>query len=262
MQEIMHIPLSKLTNQQYQEQITELSKIRAPKTVKNVHTLIYAAIQESCDTIHFKVKLPASKKYDYAIPNVDDLSKILQASRNTPLELPVFLAAWLGLRMSEIRAIRREDISGNVLHISSAIVTIDGKPVRKSPKSYTSDRKLKLPDCLIDMLNAADLPIGLSDKAIYNRFIRMCNKLNLSSKYRFHDLRHAQASIGLAIGIPDKYMQERLGHATQSFLVSTYQHTIQERTDTFANQIDNCFFKLINANKNANESQNASNTNG
>ena len=36
--------------------------------------------------------------------------------------------------------------------------------------------------------------------------------------YRFHDLRHINASVMLALGIPNKYAEERMGHATDNML--------------------------------------------
>jgi len=41
---------------------------------------------------------------------------------------------------------------------------------------------------------------------------------------RVHDLRHTHASVLLAAGVPVKVVSERLGHATVTITLETYQH--------------------------------------
>ena len=41
---------------------------------------------------------------------------------------------------------------------------------------------------------------------------------------RLHDLRHTHATLLIDAGIPAKVVAERLGHATASFTIETYQH--------------------------------------
>ena len=43
---------------------------------------------------------------------------------------------------------------------------------------------------------------------------------------RFHDLRHTQASLLVAAGVPIKVISERLGHAHPGFTTHTYQHLL------------------------------------
>jgi len=48
-------------------------------------------------------------------------------------------------------------------------------------------------------------------------------------RFRFHDLRHYQASILHAMGVPDKYIMERGGWKTDSTLKNIYQHTMDAK---------------------------------
>ena len=43
---------------------------------------------------------------------------------------------------------------------------------------------------------------------------------------RLHDLRHTHATLLIAAGVPVKVVSERLGHATPSFTIDTYQHVL------------------------------------
>ena len=44
--------------------------------------------------------------------------------------------------------------------------------------------------------------------------------------FRFHDLRHTQASLMLAAGIHPKIVQERLGHGDIALTMNTYSHLL------------------------------------
>lgn len=60
--------------------------------------------------------------------------------------------------------------------------------------------------------------------SISKEFIDTRNALGL--KCRFHDLRHYNASIMLALNVPDKYAMERMGYSTPATLKKVYQHTM------------------------------------
>jgi integrase len=56
-------------------------------------------------------------------------------------------------------------------------------------------------------------------------------------KIRFHDLRHAHATLMLTQGIHPKIVSERLGHASIGITLDTYSHVLptlqQEAADAF-----------------------------
>ena len=68
-------------------------------------------------------------------------------------------------------------------------------------------------------LSEPDLHLSISKEFIDTR-----NALGL--KCRFHDLRHYNASIMLALNVPDKYAMERMGYSTPATLKKVYQHTM------------------------------------
>jgi integrase len=43
---------------------------------------------------------------------------------------------------------------------------------------------------------------------------------------RLHDLRHTHGTLLIAAGVPVKVVSERLGHATPSYTIDTYQHLL------------------------------------
>ena len=68
-------------------------------------------------------------------------------------------------------------------------------------------------------------------------------------RLRFHDLRHTAASVAMAAGVPNFYVQQRMGHKTDNMLKRTYLHTMRSKVDEFAGRIDAAFSELENAHK-------------
>lgn len=251
LQDIMYIRLPDLTQERIQRAINIMAKDKSPKSVRNAHGLLSAVLAEYKPDVVLRTTLPQKQRYEAAIPSDDDIAAILQAARGTDIELPILLALWLGLRASEIRGITWGCISGRVLHIRQAIVQGDDGPETKGTKTYSGNRKLQMPEYIAGLIeqqpHVDDYVIHLSGQAMYKRFSRLCAKMGLPH-YRFHDLRHANASVMLALGVPDKYAMERMGHATNNMLKTVYQHTMKSKQDEVAEVVDRYFEEKMHTN--------------
>ena len=51
-------------------------------------------------------------------------------------------------------------------------------------------------------------------------------------------MRHYNASVMLALNVPDKYAMERMGHRTNHMLKNVYQHTIIEKQKEIGDKIN------------------------
>ena len=78
---------------------------------------------------------------------------------------------------------------------------------------------------------------------ITDRFADILNKCGVPH-FRFHDLRHYNASVMLALGIPDKYAMARMGHSTPNMLQNVYQHLLSEKEKEVSDNINNFFNNL------------------
>ena len=67
------------------------------------------------------------------------------------------------------------------------------------------------------------------------------------SVHTVHDLRHYYASVLLALNIPNKYAQRRMGHATDGMLKKVYQHLMDEKITETDEKIDEYFKDFIPA---------------
>ena len=61
--------------------------------------------------------------------------------------------------------------------------------------------------------------------AISQAFERIARRSG-SPVIRLHDVRHTHGTLLIKAGVPVKVVSERLGHATPSFTIDTYQHVL------------------------------------
>ena len=246
LQGIMEIKLRDLTTGLVDAEINTMSKTKSPKYVRNAHGLLSAVLKNYRPDFALRTALPQKQRYMPEIPETDYIQKIITIVQGTTIELPVLLALWLGLRMSEIRGIKWDAVKGDVLFIKNAIVDCEKVPtVKNTTKTYSSARKLKLPTYLLQLIEAQpkdnEFVIQLSGQAIYKRFVRLCEKNGLPH-FRFHDLRHANATVMLALNISDKIAMERGGWSTNRVLKDVYQHVMTDKR-TAADKAVNSYFE-------------------
>ena len=136
------------------------------------------------------------------------------------------------MRRSEICALKFTDIDldKSLIHIRRTMVKDDKGEwiVQERTKTVKSKRDVTLPPVIIEKLwnrpRNSEFVIGVVHDTVSKEFIDTRNALGL--KCRFHDLRHYNASIMLALNVPDKYAMERMGYSTPATLKKVYQHTM------------------------------------
>lgn len=225
MQSIMGIVASKLTQTQLQESINIEAAKHAPKTVQNAYGLFTAAMKASGIRKDFNVSIPKKIKKYRELPSPE---QVIAAVHGTDIELPAMIAIWMGLRLSEICGIKRKDIVDGVLTINRVKVTTKGPAiVKESAKTYNSNRQIEVPQAILDLIpdgNPEDYLVKYRGNTVYMKFLKALENADVP-KMRFHDLRHLNASVMVALGIPDKYAMERGGWSTNKTLQNVYQHT-------------------------------------
>lgn len=84
---------------------------------------------------------------------------------------------------------------------------------------------------------------NLSPDKVSHRFSSIFKRAGLPH-FRFHDLRHYSASIQHAIGIPDAYIMQRGGWASDNVLKTVYRHALQGESEKQTAKITKHFEKL------------------
>lgn len=235
LKDIIDKPVFRLSNQEVQSAINTEAQTHAYKTVRNIYGLLSAALKGKVD---LAVALPQKEKPKITIPTEQEIRQLLQYAAGKEIELPIMLSACLGLRRGEISPLDYTDIDfqrKTVTVSKSMVLNSEGEWVIKTPKSYSGNRTLKIYDFIMEKIQSrkdAGLPlVTLTPNQISDEFTYALERLGLPH-FRFHDLRHYNASVMLSLNIPDKYAMERMGHATNNMLKTVYQHTMQEKEDS------------------------------
>ena len=229
--ELMPLRLSRLTQEAVQSAVNVMSANHSPKSVRNAHGLLSAVLSMFAPEIRLNTRLPQSRKSNLYVPTEQEVEKLVRSIRGTELEKAVLLAAFGSLRRSECSALMISDIEGDIIHVNKAIVLgADKQWTLKQPKSKAGYRDIKMPGFVIERLKPAPNGriVNIMPVTITDYFADARRKFNLPH-FRFHDLRHYQASILHAMGVPDKYIMERGGWSTDSTLKNIYQHTMSDK---------------------------------
>ena len=248
LQQLMDIQLSKLTQERVQRAINSMAKTHSPKSVRNAHGLLSSTLSEYLPGMILHTALPQKQRYIASIPTIEELQKIMSIVSGTEMELPYLLAVWIGLRASEIRGITWDCINGDLLHIRQAVVEGKDGATLKGTKTYSGNRVIRIPAYIQALIEKQprvnNFVVQLSGQAMYMRFTRLCKSGGIQH-FRFHDLRHANASVMLALNVPDKYAMERMGHATNNMLKSVYQHTMDSKQVEVSDIVDDFFISAL-----------------
>ena len=244
--ELHDIPIEDLTQEQVQIAVSHEAAIHEPKTVRNKHGLLSAALRMFRPDFTLHTTLPQKIKKSIVIPDEKDIIALLNETKGTEMELPIMLAAIGGMRESEICGLKWEcvDFEKRTVSIKNAMVyDVDNNLVLKGTKTTASDRKMHMTDLLFQsfMRNRDPSQIfvtQLTPPQIYERYKKLLRKCCPGKDYTFHQLRHYACSSLIALGIPNKYIADYLGHETEEMVNRVYGHIIADKKDPIFDRID------------------------
>lgn len=197
------------------------------------------------------MELPKVERYEAKAFNIEQLERIFEAVHNDPIELPVYLGAYGGLRRSEILGLQWSDIDfkNQIMHIHQTRTHTVSEIFEDKTKSQTSKRDLPF-DAELEKVLIRAKKMQAKYKSIYgNEYINndfvcvypdgkplMCEYVSRHFKliltrlgytergYNFHALRHTAASLMCNSGLVGiKTASEYLGHSNIS-TTSIYLH--------------------------------------
>ena len=214
-----------------------------------------------------KVKRPKKEQFIGAFYSKEEVEKLFEVSKNDPLEVPILVSAYYGLRKSELLGLTWDaiDFNNKVITIKRTVleVYLYGKRqiiTKERTKNQASYRTLPLMPIIENALlklkseqeenkklyksnysNKWDnfvfvTPLGeiLKPGYLTQHFNILQEKHNLRH-IRWHDLRHTSASLLLANGGSIKEIQEWLGHSSYSTTANIYAHLESDRKINCAN---------------------------
>lgn len=246
-QRLMPMQLSAITPELIQREISAMTKSKkSPKYIANAEGLLSSVLKQSMPEKQFSLHLPPKRKPNLRQPDDKEVGAIMAAFRGSAVELPVLMALWMGMRLSEILGARHEDIDGGKLHICRAVVLDENnQPAEKdSAKTYAGDRWVSVPGYIAQLIAATGRDSGplvtFSGAAIYKRFVRTLDQAGIP-RCRFHDLRHINAAVMVRLGVDSKYAQERNGWASDRMYKQVYAYAMSDQMAAINASIDGYF---------------------
>lgn len=211
-----------------QQEINNLSKDRAPKTVRNYHGFITAVLNTYRPNLAINTTLPQKIKNEPYIPSEDDVKKIIKHVENTQYEIPILLACY-GLRRSEICALTLDDLDGNILTINKAkVINVDKEWVTKSTKTTESTRDIIISPILADKIREQGYIFNGCPDSISRYLARIQDELGIPH-FSVHKLRHYFASKMSELGIPEADIMRIGGWRTDHVMKTVYRHSLQTK---------------------------------
>lgn len=223
------VKLRDITQELVQREISREAATHSPKTVRNMHGLLSAALAMFLPDFVLRTALPQKEKKQIYIPTDEDIKTLLKYAEGKSLEVPILLAATGSLRRSEISALTVDDVTDTGVVINKAMVKDQhGKWVIKKPKTAAGYRFTPLAPQVIEKVKAG-LPciVPNSITSEFDRALKACGLPHFS----FHKLRHYYASVLHSLGVPDKYIMLNGGWECESVLHGVYQHTLTDRAE-------------------------------
>lgn len=210
------------------------------------------------------VDMPKKQKRKVEPLEIDQCSDLFSDCKHHRLGDMIILAAMTGLRKGELLALEWNavNLSEGVLVVRKTLEEVAGYFGTKAPKSESGRRVVTLGAIAIEALRrrlekarAEDMEpdqVPLVFPSTTGTLMRPSNydrnvwhpirdQAGIPKAFHFHDLRHTQASLMLAAGVPMKVVQERLGHSDYSLTANTYSHLLQGAQADAAEKVDRLF---------------------
>lgn len=222
-----------------------------------------------------KVQRPKKNVYHGNFYTEEEMLTLFDAVSGDPLELCVKIAAYYGLRRSEVLGLRWDaiDLERKTISIKHKVIEaeVDGKfrPVGEDVlKTKSSFRTLPLIPAVekllleekekqemfrrlfkksycrdyLDYICVDQTGNLLRPNYVTEHFAWLVQKYDLK-KIRFHDLRHTCASLLLSNGISMKQIQIWLGHSTFATTADIYAHLDFTAQEESANAMSGMFIR-------------------
>ncbi len=237
--------ISNITQKDIQNVVNEMSGKLEPKTVRSRHGYIVSVLKENGYEKNIKTQLPQKKRPDNYIPTEKEVMKLLEVAKGTELEVPIMLAAFGMMRRGEICALTLDDFNGNLVHIhKNKVRDHNGDFHIKSPKTYSGDRYIELPQFVTDTIQQKGYVTNYLPDTITKNFEILLKRNNLP-RFRFHDLRHFSASVRHTL-VPDVYTMKSGGWASENILQGIYRHTLSDMEKQMSDKVNNYFSEKYN----------------
>lgn len=237
----------------------------SPTSVIYIHRVLRKALEQAykmriiSKNVADLVELPRKIKYKSQSLTEEQAKELLEVAKDSEIFIPILLGITLGLRRGEVLALRWKDIDfeSKTISVSRTAVKYKGEVIYTSPKTEDSNRIIKAPAKLIEILenekiNQEIIEVDFDNiiccrnktpisQDTLNKQFKVLLRMNNLPDIRFHDLRHTNATLMLKNNIPAKIASQRLGHSSIGITMDLYTHVFVEMQNEAAEVINDLF---------------------
>jgi integrase len=249
----------------------KLAEGLSPGTIAKIHVVLHRALHMA-EKWGYIVRNPADNvdkpnapRPQVHPPDPADLIKLINTAVDAGDHLaPLWtLAVYSGCRAGELLGLGWQDVDferGMITIRRTLVRTSQLTPQFGEPKSATSRRTVTLPAFAVNALRAlkaredqerasaldwadnglvfcSHVGTPLLARNVIRDYKKALKRAGLPETIRFHDLRHAHATVLLRAGVPLKVASGRLGHSSIGITANLYQHLASDMDRDAAERI-------------------------
>jgi len=241
----------------------------SPKTIREHHALISSILRTAVEwQVIFsnpadRVKAPKVESKELAYLDENEAKHVIEllADEEVKYRTAITMLIYSGLRRGELCGLKWSDIDfdNNIIHIRRITQYLPGigiiekepktptsiRPIKLAPeafallkehKAWQAEQRLKLGTAWIDknfvFTQWNGEPIHLDTLTTF--FYKFAKKHKLPDGIKLHSLRHTNATLLIASGVPHRTVSNRLGHAQASTTLNIYAHAIRSADEIAA----------------------------
>lgn len=245
---ISYVELQRIINTMYTKGLAKSTIHKTKITLGMIFTYalqIKVATSNPCDFI----TVPKQAKTVTRTAISDSQISIILNNINHPFGLYPFMLLLLGLRRSEIIAIKYKDIdfSKKQIHIHTVVNYNGNKPVLfEGLKNGNKDRYITLPNLLFNVLKNQNTKSGYifqnsSGELLLQNQLRKCwddYKIDTGCTATQHMLRHTYATLLYKSDVDIKTAQYLMGHNDVRTMLQIYTHLSEQQKEKCINKFD------------------------
>jgi integrase len=241
----------------------------SPRRVQYLHAVLRRALGQALRwglvtrNVASLVDPPRVRRAEVQPLTTTQARELLEAARGDRLEAIYTVALALGLRQGEILGLRWDDVDldAGTVRIRNSLQRLGPGWELVEPKSARSRRTIAMPAIATAALRAhrirqleervwagsrwqehgfvftSTIGTPLNGSNVTHRFQVLLETAGLPHQ-RFHDLRHAAATLLLAQGVSARVVMEILGHSQIALTMNTYSHVAPELQRDAADRMD------------------------
>lgn len=209
---------------------------------------------------------PKKREAELHVPTLDEVNAIWQVAKE-PYKTIIQTAFLTGMRIGEVLGLKWDDIQDGCIFVNRAVQKLPGEEVSFRDPKRGSRRTVVMSRGLANALAAykertktreyvfeGESGKPVSGSAVYHNFVKYAKAVGLEG-IRFHDLRHAHATMLMGHSLDPKVVSNRLGHQSVKITLDTYSHVSPGMQGIVAQTIDRLVGRRFGDDSDANPEQ-------